>query len=235
MRYCNTFRHQKLRLNVPALGISSRLYLHNRPPSGSKTERRENIYTFPNLLTAGRIALCPFIGWSILNAEYHQAVALVALAGISDFADGYLARRFNVRTVLGSILDPAADKALMTTLTVTLTINHLVPLPLAILIVGRDVLLGVMALYHRYRSLPGPKTFQRYWDVSIPSAGVEPTAVSKWNTLFQLCLMALTTISPIVEHDLTLVLTSLQWLTASTTLYSGMQYMLSQGAIKYLS
>jgi len=139
-----------------------------------------------------------------------------------------------MRTVLGSILDPAADKALMTTLTVTLTMNSLVPLPLAILIVGRDVLLGVMALYHRYRSLPAPKTLERYWDFSIPSANVQPTLVSKWNTLFQLALMGLTTISPIIQQDLSALLTSLQWLTAGTTLYSGIQYVTTQTAIKYI-
>jgi len=199
-----------------------------------QTARRENIYTIPNLLTTARIALCPIIGLSILDGNYPQAVAFVALAGCTDFLDGYVARRFNTRTVLGSILDPAADKALMTTLTVTLSLNKLVPPPLAILIVGRDVVLGCMALYHRYRSLPVPKTFQRFWNLSIPSAHVQPTAVSKWNTLIQLSLMGVTTISPIVQLDLSVLLTALQWLTACTTLFSGAQYVVSQGAIKYL-
>ena len=91
-------------------------------------------------------------------------------------ADGYLARRYAMRSVLGTILDPAADKILMTTLTVTLTMKALLPgklcnasrcvfstcthlsavVPLAVIILGRDVLLSLSAFYIRYTSLPAP-------------------------------------------------------------------------------
>jgi hypothetical protein len=94
-------------------------------------------------------------------------------------ADGYLARRYGMRSVLGTILDPAADKILMTTLTVTLTMKELIPgllcvkfayfsmrihspaaVPLAVIILGRDVLLSLSAFYIRYTSLPAPvRTF----------------------------------------------------------------------------
>jgi len=127
-------------------------------------------------------------------------------------ADGYLARRFKMSSVLGTILDPAADKALMTTLTITLTMRELIPglysssfavilthqwrsVPLAVIILGRDVLLSLSALYIRYSTLPNPvrhqlfpisqpspfaqKTFSRYWDFSLPSAEVRPTTISK--------------------------------------------------------
>lgn len=70
--------------------------------------------------------------------------------------DGWLARRFNMGTVFGSILDPAADKALMTTLTIALAVRGLLPVPLAILILGRDVALSISAFYFRYISLPEP-------------------------------------------------------------------------------
>jgi cardiolipin synthase len=67
-------------------------------------------------------------------------------------------------TVLGSILDPAADKFLMTTMVVTLTMNEMLPLPLAILILGRDVGLSISAFYFRYISLPHPvrSSFPRF-------------------------------------------------------------------------
>jgi cardiolipin synthase (CMP-forming) len=118
-----------------------------------------------------------------------------------------------MRSVIGTILDPAADKALMTTLTITLTIKGLLPgvsiflscsvclftifsVPLAVVILGRDVLLSLSAFYIRYTSLPYPvgrplfvpwyrnlhfrqKTFSRYWDFSVPSAEVRPTNISK--------------------------------------------------------
>lgn len=70
--------------------------------------------------------------------------------------DGWLARRFNMGSVMGSILDPAADKFLMTTLTVTLTMNGSLPWPLAVLIIGRDAALSVSAFYWRYITLAPP-------------------------------------------------------------------------------
>lgn len=64
-------------------------------------------------------------------------------------------------TVFGSILDPAADKALMTTLTIALAVRGLLPVPLAVLILGRDVALSISAFYFRYISLPEPVSLER--------------------------------------------------------------------------
>lgn len=61
-----------------------------------------------------------------------------------------------------------------------------------VLILGRDALLGLVALYYRYISLPGPKTLARYWDFSLPSAEVRPTGISKVNTALQLGLVGWT-------------------------------------------
>jgi cardiolipin synthase len=81
---------------------------------------------------------------------------------------------------------------------------------LAVIILGRDVGLGIAAIYYRWISLPPPKTFSRYWDFSLPSAEVRPTTISKYNTAFQLGLMGLTTLSPVVPLDLTTSLTVMQ-------------------------
>lgn len=62
--------------------------------------------------------------------------------------------------------------------------------PLVLLIIGRDVALVISAFIIRYRSLPEPKTFARYWDPRLPSAKVEPTQVSKYNTFLQIILVA---------------------------------------------
>ncbi|KAJ3563379.1 hypothetical protein NP233_g8979 [Leucocoprinus birnbaumii] len=141
---------------------------------------RENIYTIPNLLTTSRILACPVLGWSILNDDFYLATGLLVYAGLTDLVDGFLARRFKMNSVLGTILDPAADKILMTTLTITLAVQNLLPVPLAVIIIGRDVLLSLSAFYIRYTSLPHPKTFTRYWDFSIPSAEVHPTLISQY-------------------------------------------------------
>ncbi|KAF4569595.1 hypothetical protein EYR40_008573 [Pleurotus pulmonarius] len=207
----------------------------NREDEEKRPTIRENIYTWPNLLTVSRILACPVLGWSILEGNFQLATTLLVYAGASDLADGYLARRFNMQSVLGTILDPAADKTLMTTLTITLAMKDMLPVPLAIIILGRDVLLSLAAFYIRYTSLPQPKTFSRYWDFSIPSAEVHPTNISKVNTFLQLALMGTTTISPVLPLDLTASLTGFQWIVAGTTIWSGLSYVFSKGAVRVLS
>lgn len=81
---------------------------------------------------------------------------------------------------------------------------------LAVIILGRDVGLGISAVYYRWISLPPPKTFSRYWDFSLPSAEVRPTTISKYNTALQLGLMGLTTLAPVVPLDLTTSLAVMQ-------------------------
>ncbi|KAF8639099.1 hypothetical protein AX17_001742 [Amanita inopinata Kibby_2008] len=140
-----------------------------------------------------------------------------------------------MHSVIGTILDPAADKMLMTTLTITLSMQGMLPVPLAAIILGRDVLLSLSAFYIRYTSLPPPKTFVRYWDFSIPSAEVRPTFISKINTALQLGLMGVTTISPILPFELTLPLQSFQWVVATTTIWSGLSYLFSKDAVRIIS
>ncbi|EPT03049.1 hypothetical protein FOMPIDRAFT_1022636 [Fomitopsis schrenkii] len=196
---------------------------------------RENIYTIPNLLTVSRIIACPVLGWAIVHDNFEFATALLVYAGLTDTVDGYIARRFKMTSVLGTILDPAADKTLMTTLTLTLAYKGMIPMPLAVIISGRDVLLSLSAFYIRYTSLPPPKTFTRYWDMSIPSAEVHPTQISKLNTLLQLSLMAVTTVSPVLPLDLSGVLQVSQWIVATTTIWSGASYLLSKNAVRIVS
>ncbi|BGP07630.1 hypothetical protein JCM10049v2_003470 [Rhodotorula toruloides] len=202
----------------------------------NKQERRENIYTIPNALTVGRIIACPAIGYYILKGDLATATGLLFVAGVSDLLDGWLARRFNMGSVLGSILDPAADKLLMTTMVITLVMRDMLPLPLAILILGRDIALSISAFYFRYASLPPPKTFSRYWDFSIPSASVHPTTISKYNTFLQLVLVGASTVAPLVPWDVSMPLTALQWIVAGTTIWSGLSYAGagSSAAVKYI-
>ncbi|KZT07322.1 CDP-diacylglycerol--glycerol-3-phosphate 3-phosphatidyltransferase [Laetiporus sulphureus 93-53] len=196
---------------------------------------KENIYTLPNLLTASRILACPVLGWVIIHDEFGFATALLVYAGLTDMVDGILARRYKMFSVLGTILDPAADKALMTTLTITLAIKGMIPVPLAAIILGRDVLLSLSAFYIRYKTLPPPKTFRRYWDLSLPSAEVHPTAISKVNTLLQLMLMTVTTISPLLPFDLAPALQGFQWIVATTTIWSGASYLFSKNAVRIVA
>jgi len=81
---------------------------------------------------------------------------------------------------------------------------------LATIILGRDIGLGIAAIYYRWISLPAPKTFRRYWDFSLPSAEVRPTTVSKYNTALQLVLVGLTTAAPVLPYDCAPILSPLQ-------------------------
>jgi cardiolipin synthase len=88
---------------------------------------KENIYTIPNLLTVTRILAIPPIIYFTLHEHVGYAVMLYIYAGATDVIDGTLARRWNQQTVLGSILDPAADKLLMMTLVGTFAYVGAVP------------------------------------------------------------------------------------------------------------
>ncbi|KAK5007440.1 hypothetical protein LTR28_005287, partial [Elasticomyces elasticus] len=87
----------------------------------------ENIYNIPNILTASRLIAAPVIGYLVLHDQYGWALALFAYAGITDLVDGWMARRWKLQTVVGSVIDPMADKVLMTVLTVALAVKGALP------------------------------------------------------------------------------------------------------------
>ena len=76
----------------------------------------ENIYTVPNILTFSRLLAAPLIGYLVLHDHHSWAIGLFAYAGITDLVDGWIARRWKLQTVVGTVIDPMADKILMTVL-----------------------------------------------------------------------------------------------------------------------
>ena len=155
----------------------------------STVKKKENIFTLPNGLTVFRIACSPLIGHFIITQQCEAALISLIVAGATDVLDGWIARRYNLKTFLGSALDPMADKILMTVLVVSLTKTGALSLPLGSLIIARDLFLIGGTAYYRYTSLPEPKTVKRYFDLSLPSAEVRPPLISKVNTFLQLGLM----------------------------------------------
>ena len=69
--------------------------------------------SIPNIITLGRIILVPVIVWAIVSSQMEIAFAIFVIAGVSDAVDGFLAKRFNMASELGALLDPLADKALL--------------------------------------------------------------------------------------------------------------------------
>lgn len=103
-----------------------------------------NAMTLPNLITLVRLILVPFVVVSVLDGKWLEATAAFALAGLSDLTDGFVARRFNMRSRLGAVLDPAADKVLLVSTYAVLAYVGTVPWWLAALVIGRDIALVVM-------------------------------------------------------------------------------------------
>jgi cardiolipin synthase len=95
--------------------------------------------TAPNQLTLLRLLFIPFIVITILDDHYRWALALFVLAGLSDFLDGMLARALKQKTALGMLLDPIADKLLLSTLFLVLSLAHKIPWRVTVLVFSRDL------------------------------------------------------------------------------------------------
>jgi cardiolipin synthase len=102
----------------------------------------DRVWTIPNLLSLLRLLGVPLFLWLVLGPHANGwAFAVLAFGGISDYADGKIARRFNQSSKLGALLDPAADRLYIIATIVALTIRGILPLWLAIAIPARDLLL----------------------------------------------------------------------------------------------
>ncbi len=97
------------------------------------------ILTAPNQLTLLRMIFLPFIVINLVKHDFRWALALFVLAGLSDGVDGLLARTLHQQTVLGQYLDPIADKLLMSTMFLVLSIEHRIPWKYTIVVFSRDV------------------------------------------------------------------------------------------------
>ena len=196
---------------------------------------KENIWTIPNLLSASRIVLSPVLCYLVLQQHYALGFGLLAVAGVSDLIDGAIARQYKSQaSKLGSLLDPLADKCLVASLSISLTVVGLLPTVLTALILARDLTLISGAFYIRYVTLPPPRTWSRYWDIQRATVQVTPSLLGKLNTVLQLSLVGLSLGAPVlgyVDHPL---LHMLGITTGITTLLSGIHYVKDLKGFKIL-
>jgi len=113
-------------------------------PSQTRALKLSQILTAPNQLTLARLAFLPFVIIKIVDGHYGTALILFVLAGLSDGLDGLLARRLHQQTLLGQYLDPIADKLLLSTTFLVLSIVRVHGLPLipwkfTVLVFSRDI------------------------------------------------------------------------------------------------
>lgn len=112
------------------------------------------LLTAPNQLTLLRMLFLPFIVINLVDNHYRWALILFVLAGLSDGLDGLLARRLKQQTVLGQYLDPIADKLLLSTTFLVLSIQHKIPWKFTVMVFSRDVaILGVSAVLYAIAGL----------------------------------------------------------------------------------
>jgi cardiolipin synthase (CMP-forming) len=168
----------------------------------------------PNLISLSRLLSVPVAVWLIIAGHTTVAFWLFVAAGLSDALDGFIAKRYGARTVLGGFLDPLADKALLVSVYVTLGYEGHIQLWLVILIVFRDVLIIGGALL--YQTL-------------TQALRMEPLAISKINTAAQIGLAALLLARlglGFEDHGATEILVHV---VAATTLLSGAAYVIKWG------
>jgi cardiolipin synthase len=173
-------------------------------------------FTIPNLLSLLRMGLIPLFVILVMNGSSGKALLLFVVAGVTDALDGFIARFWKQQSLLGAYLDPIADKLLLTTAYVVLSIpslNHGTQIPawITILVIARDVLIVSVAL------------------VLYLAAGIRkfpPSVLSKINTILQVVAVALVLVSDVFRdlRWIELVADTSLYLVAGLTVASGLYY-----------
>jgi cardiolipin synthase len=163
----------------------------------------------PNVITVFRVLLIPVLAWLLVERSYAGALAVFAVAAVSDFFDGVIARRFGFMTEFGARLDPIADKLTMLVTTVMLAAQGWVPVWLAAAIVLRDVVIvsGAVA-YH----------------LMVGRIAISPTWLSKLNTALEFVTLTLVLAEAASAADFRAWLPALFAVVLVTVLASGAQY-----------
>jgi cardiolipin synthase len=132
----------------------------SQPPAAgiiaASAPSRPAVLTVPNLLSFSRLLGVPLFLWLLLGPHADGwALAILMVSGITDWADGVLARKLNQQSRLGALLDPLADRLYILATLVGLVLRHVIPLWLAVLIIGRDLALAATLPALRKRGLTG--------------------------------------------------------------------------------
>ena len=168
----------------------------------------------PNAICIARMLLvAPLVLW-IVEGRFAAALLLLVVAGISDGLDGFLAKRYDWRTRLGGLLDPAADKLLLVSAFASLSYIGLIPVELTAIVIGRDVVIVLGAICYQ-------------WFIA-PVEG-EPAAISKLNTACQLGMLVFTLTAAAYEWPPPVSLMVLGAAVVFTSIVSGLTYVLRWG------
>lgn len=164
----------------------------------------------PNVITSTRILCVPCLIWMLFHQQFERSLILIFFMGLSDALDGFLARCYGWKTTLGAYLDPIADKLMLLSTFIAFAALGWVPWWLAAIIIARDVILLVGALYYH---------------LSTRQLKMEPLAISKINTCAQI-ILAVCLIYAQVGTLHTQILNALMTMVVCTTVASGTQYVM---------
>jgi cardiolipin synthase len=177
--------------------------------------KASQILSAPNQLTLLRMVFLPFIVIKIVEGHYFWAMILFVLAGMSDGLDGLLARTLKQQTVLGQYLDPIADKLLLSTVFLVLSIVHKIPWKFTVMVFSRDIsiLCASAVLY----TIAGMRDFR-------------PSIFGKANTFAQVAAVFFVLLYEI-DHTRWVYIARLTFLRATFafTIVSGLHYVLRVG------
>jgi len=171
----------------------------------------------PNSLTILRILLVPVFVGLLLYEHYDIALLTLLIAALTDILDGMIARITDQRTRLGEYLDPLADKLLLMSAIITLSVLHFIPIWAVIVVVSRDAILLTGTLVANLT--------ETHIDIS-------PTILGKGTTLAQICYIIATMLSVTGRVSLALVEPFL-WVMVALTVGSGVHYLFR--GIQYLN
>jgi len=167
--------------------------------------------SIPNILTVARILMTPLFVILLMKSLFGYALVLFSLAAVTDGLDGFIARYFDQRTVMGAYLDPIADKFLLAAAFISLAILGLIPAWLTVIVISRDILI-----------LSGIAIFS----INNIKVGIQPSIVSKCTTAAQLAAVFIVLlgffISPVKIAELPAF-----WISACLTILSGLHYLLA--------
>jgi cardiolipin synthase len=163
----------------------------------------------PNMLTGLRLFAAPALVALLYRGFNSEALSIFVFAGLTDAADGYLAKRFNWMTRFGRYLDPAADKLLMVTSFLTLTALGFTPLWLTVLVIARDIaiVLGIALAHH--------------WGLPVRAT---PSFLGKVSTAVQVIYVALMLVMLTFPVNVPWLASFAAFATAMFTLASGLGY-----------
>lgn len=161
--------------------------------------KKEDILTIPNVLSMVRLGLIPLFLWLYCRKEmYDWAVVVVAVSGVTDVLDGFIARRFNMISDCGKMLDPAADKLTQLALIVSLATRYPMVWGLLALFVVKELTMGVLGLIvvMKTKTVPSAKWFGKtstaILEVSMAVLVLFPRIpfdIARWFVLVSACVL----------------------------------------------